>query len=180
MRIAITGGIAEGKSTVLRMLADLGFAVASSDEFARTVFQSEDVQSELRSLLGAQEPVTRDLIRAAIQSSAEIRRSVNRIMHPRIRHLNENSDATFFEVPLLIETCLQGKYDRVWVVTCGQAEQERRLRVRYGPELSFEKLVATQVSARVRLAFADRIFRTNEPVDAVLQSLSAAVADTLG
>jgi dephospho-CoA kinase len=166
MRVAVTGGIAEGKSTVLAMLDDLGFQTASSDQFARQAFYEAEVQAQFSKLTGLPLPVSPADLRGALVGSTVLRRAVNRIMHPHVVASIEESAAQFIEVPLLIETCLQTMFDEVWVVTCGPEEQTRRLDARYGQE-SGARLIDTQLSSFVKTPFADVVVRTNLPIETV-------------
>ena len=166
MRIAITGGIAEGKSTVLGYLADFGYSTASGDEFAREVFSDPAVQTRLSQLLGREPPVSASALREALRDSIGTRRAVNRIMHAPVAAKIAACPATFIEVPLLIETCLQPAFDAVWVVTCGPEEQLRRLVQRYGEDTANE-LVDYQLSATAKMPFGDVIVRTNYLPDTV-------------
>lgn len=180
MKLALTGGIAEGKSTVLGYIAELGFETISSDEIAREVFASSDVQSELASLFGVEPPVARALVRERTFENDDVRRALNRITHPRIvRHLRDHESGVF-EVPLLIESCLQGEFDRVWVVTSGAEEQLRRLVERTGDMAESRRMLTSQIPTRAKCAFADRIVRTNANPDAVRMYVHEAVRLDLG
>lgn len=168
VRIAITGGIAEGKSTVVGMIAAMGFETASSDRMAREVFSDPETQRLLAAILGKdEERVSPAELRQAMSESDAIRAQVNRVMHPRIRSLMEASTAPFHEVPLLIEACLQGHYEEIWVVTCGAVEQRRRLIERLTDERAADALIASQLSSEVKLAFADAVIRSEVPIEDV-------------
>ena len=170
--IAITGGIAEGKTTVCRYLAAAGATTVSADELARKVFQEAEVQRELASLLGA-EP-DRDVVREAL-GKPDLRRAINRVTHPRILLALAEARADFIEIPLLLETCLQDQFKAVWVVTCGREEQLRRLTARSGSEATAKSLIETQLSSRAKIPFADVLVRTNFPEPHVQRFVSAAL-----
>lgn len=171
-RIAVTGGIAEGKSTVLGYLEKMGYLVASADVVAREIFEQEETQAEISALIGATAPVGSDQVRQAIGSRPGIRRELNRMMHPRILRRIQESPAQFVEVPLLIEACLQGEFDQVWVVTCGREEQFRRLEARVGKGEAV-KLLGMQLPSEVKEVFADCVIRTNRAEEVVLQEVRA-------
>jgi len=174
--VAITGGIAEGKSTVLGILANLGFSTLSADLLAKEVFNDPEVNRSLASLLDIPFPVAPSDILNAISNRSGARRAVNRIMHPRILAGIQQSEAEFVEIPLLIEACLQGNFDRTWLVTCGRDEQRRRLRERYGDSFDFEALLAAQLTFSVKMVFADEVIRTNFPLETVRRNVSEALA----
>lgn len=177
MRLAVTGGIAEGKSTVVGYLRDAGYSTASADEAAREVFGSPDVQAFVSDRLGSSDPAR---VREAVASDASFRRSFNRLTHPKILAKLDDLEADVVEVPLLIEACLQQRFDRVWVVTCGPQEQLRRLVERLGDVPSAESLLATQLPSRVKIPFADCIVRTNLPEETVRGYVLDAVIASLG
>ena len=180
MRIAITGGIAEGKSTVMAYLRDLGHQTASSDEIARDVFQSEHVQEALSLLLGKETPISQEDVRHAIAQEHRMRRTVNRIMHPQILQEIARCPATFFEVPLLYETCIQGMFDCVWVVTCGKDEQLKRLSIRLESEEKAREMLQIQLATDIKSVFADKIIRTNRLEPDVIRCVKATVAREIG
>ncbi len=162
-RTAVTGGIAEGKSAVLAILASRGFSVASADEAARAVFREPGTNAALAALIGAEAPITGAELGAALAEAQgagdhRLRRRVNALMHPRVRaRMDAGSDGTpagFDEVPLLLETCLQGRYDAVWSVECSPETKAARLRARYG-EGGFAAIAAGQLPNAVRAVFAD-------------------------
>ncbi len=160
-RIAITGGIAEGKSTILGYCREEGFNTCSVDDLARTVFDSDPVQTGLAKLLGQPFPIMRADVRKAIGASPLVRRALNHLTHPLLLDALRKSNATIIEVPLLVETCLLGEFDRIWVVTCGRVEQVARLSQRVGRE-DAEALIKTQLPSNAKTPFADAIIRTNE------------------
>ncbi len=175
MKLGITGGPGEGKSTVLRVLAEQGLATASADDFARAAFQEPDIQRQLADAVGGPVPVSREQVREAVFRDPAQRRAVNRVMHPRILELMRASSAVAVEAPLLVETCLMSEFDRIWVVACGPDEQLRRLAARLGSIASARQMIASQLPTRVKSAFADRIIRTNLPEDSVRSFVIEAI-----
>ena len=101
-------------------------------------------------------------------------------MHSRIMDAIDASGAEFVEVPLLIETCQQGRFDEVWVVTCGADEQRKRLMQRYGESVRVDEILATQLPTEAKIPFADVVIRTNCEPEAVSRSVSKALARRSG
>lgn len=166
-RFALTGGIGEGKSTVLAEFAALGVKTDSADAIARSVFEQADIQAALAEELGISGAVCPPILREAIARDESVRRQVNRIMHPRILEMINDSSAEIIEVPLLIETCMHGKFDGVIVATCGLREQRKRLMDRYENEELVDRLLSTQLPTRAKIPFATEIVRTDRPFKAV-------------
>lgn len=164
--LAITGGIAEGKTTVCDILREQGISVLSSDDVARRLFETEPVQAFLADLLGELAPVSRDSVRRALGDPV-LRRAINCFLHPLVWGELQSSGAVAFEVPLLIEAALHPHFEQVWVVTCGLEEQWRRLMERTQNEETARRFLATQLPTRAKLPFADRVIRTNYQVQSV-------------
>jgi len=163
VRLAITGGICEGKSTVASYIREIGYEVANADQIAKDLLVTPAVQDALRVKTGRSDPITVDQIRGMFLEDASIRRYLNSLLHPLVREALTLGSAYIHEVPLLIETCMQGDYDRVWVVTCGPELQRRRLIERLGSEEAADSMLAKQLPTRAKLPFADRIIRTDWP-----------------
>ncbi len=159
MRIAVTGGIAEGKSTVLAEIASLGIPTLSADAVAREVLSTGQVQLEVGEALGLSLPLDRAELRARL-GDPSARRDLNRIMHPHVWATISSFQHGAVEVPLLIEACLHPAFDQVWVVTCGVTEQRRRLTERLGDARLVDTLLATQLPTRAKIPFASVIVRT--------------------
>jgi dephospho-CoA kinase len=173
---AITGGIAEGKSTLLGCLSELGYRTASADDIARDVFNDPGVNRLIATTAALAFPVNPSDLRQAFADRPHVRRLVNGVMHPRVLKGLKESTAEFVEIPLLIETCLQSEFDQIWVVTCGREEQLRRLRKRYGDSFDFHALLAAQLPTSAKTPFADEVFRTNQPIESVRRNVSDSLA----
>ncbi len=165
MQIAITGGIAEGKSTVLQFCADMGVPTLSADVLARQAFSDPEIQQEVEGLLGLS-IANREGIRSRILSDDEARRGLNQILHPWIAARARGFHGAV-EIPLLIETVRYLEVDAVIVVTCGEVEQRRRLMERLQDFELTERMLAAQLPTRVKMQFADAVVRTNDSLRSV-------------
>ncbi len=175
MRIAITGGVAEGKSTVLGYLTALGYRTASADVEARVLLASGAYQRPIADQFQLSLPLQAAKVRQAILESVENRRWLNALLHEPIMNRLFASDAEFFEIPLLYEACLQGEFDKVWVVTCGAEEQRRRLASRLQNEREVSLLLASQLPTAIKVLLSDRIVRTNQAESHVLRYVTESV-----
>ncbi len=123
-KVAITGGIATGKSTVSRMFQELGAVILDADQVAREVVAPGSPGWErLRQLLGPcyfgeTGELKRAMLRELIIADFQCREQVNAILHPAIlermngewlRHAETHEGRpVLFDIPLLFE----GKWDR--------------------------------------------------------------------
>ncbi len=159
--IAVTGGIAMGKSTVLRALSEAGFATISADQVAKTAFETKTVQD----FLEGSGLINRDDVRARVGQDPIFRQELNRKMHPIITKgmqtfMSGQRGPCAIEVPLLVEACLQHLFDEIWVADCDEQTQLKRLSEREGGLEAWEPIARAQVSRSVRNSYADVIVRT--------------------
>jgi len=116
LTIALTGGIAAGKTTVARILAEQGVPVIDADEVARALVEPgqpalEEIVSVFGSgVLDAAGCLDRAALRVQVFSVPEDRARIERILHPRIRQeMWRRSDIAVgpycvLAIPLLLET----------------------------------------------------------------------------
>lgn len=165
--LAITGGVAEGKSTVLRHLATLGARIWSADEEAARLMASPRIQREVAEAIRLPIPFSRSDLALRIREDVGARRTLNALLHAPILEAMAQAKPDVAEIPLLVEACLVGRFDEIWVVTCGPQEQRRRLVERLGDENAADALLATQLPTRAKLPFADLVVRTNTALENV-------------
>jgi len=170
LRVALTGGIGSGKSTVARMFAAHGAPVVDTDEIAHRLVQRgqpaylEIVEAFGTEILGADGEIDRPRLSGRIFDSADERRRLEAIVHPRVRHeIVERVPALhapycIIVVPLLIEAGMQDLADRILVVDCNEQQQIERVRKRSGlSEDRIRRIVAAQISSSERRSLADDV-----------------------
>jgi dephospho-CoA kinase len=170
LRIALTGGIASGKSTVAQMFGALGIPVIDADQVARDVVApGTPLLGQVFDNFGAQlrrgdGSLDRTALRRLVFEDAGKRSQLEALLHPAIRARTEQLAAQaagpyqIHVIPLLVETGAGSHYDRVLVVDCPQAVQLARLRSRDGCDtLQASAMLAAQASREARLAVADDV-----------------------
>jgi len=134
--IAVTGGIASGKSTVLSALAKRGFPVIDSDGVVAEIYSKGLAKSELEKEFGSSDKKEIALIAF---SSREKMRALESILHPRVEEIvgkkvaeleEKNSRAVFIEVPVFFESMPKTHFDAVAVIYCPEEIQRARLKKR--------------------------------------------------
>jgi dephospho-CoA kinase len=178
-RIAITGGVAEGKTTVLRIFESLGAQAISSDQLAATLLlPGTEVWEQLIREFG-QAIIAADGARERLATLAfgdpAVRRRLNRIMHPavvqalqaRLSEREPSPTPIFVEVPLLIEVALQGVFDAVVVVQATPALQRQRLLARGLSLPRARQILRAQLPTRCKTVFADWVIRTHGSLEQV-------------
>lgn len=125
IKVAITGGIGSGKSTVVRYLQEKGFPVFSCDEIYKEIYSSNEYQSELAAVFPdclIDGKIEKKLLTQKVFSDAEALKKLNKLAHMRImsalyeRMGNTPNDIAFAEVPLLFEGEYENNFDKIIVV----------------------------------------------------------------
>ena len=170
--VALTGGIAAGKTTVANHFAELGIAVIDADVLARDVVApgSHGLQAVIDifgdDILLANGQLNRRALRELVFMDISARQKLEAILHPLIRSAgktaaaNANSPYIIHCIPLLIETRQWQEHDRVLVVDASEYTQVHRLRQRDAvDDEHIQAILAAQASREARLAVADDIIR---------------------
>lgn len=145
LTIALTGGIACGKSTVAGMLAELGAAVIDADAISRGLTAADGLAlPAIRERFGdgvfhPDGTLNRAALSAIVFADEQALHALNGITHPLIfRQMQEQAEAcrkrgteiVVLDVPLLFETGMQHLGDIVACVHCPQETQIDRLKAR--------------------------------------------------
>ena len=175
--IGITGGVATGKSTVARRLLELlqqsiPIDLFSSDFEARRLTDSDFVvQEEIKAAFGVHvfDPegnLVRDRLRELVFQDAAARKTLESILHPRIREAwirrTRGDRLLLAEIPLLYETGAEHYFDRIIVTACSRASQVKRIVVerRLLKELA-EQIIQAQMSLEEKIRRADWVVWTD-------------------
>ena len=177
-RVALTGGIASGKTTVANLFAELGVPLIDTDVIARQVVEpgqpalTEVVANFGPDVLDADGRLDRRRMRERIFSDPTAKQRLEAILHPAIRaEMERLSHATgglyqVLVIPLLTEGKRRDHVDRVLLVDAPEELQVQRLRMRDG--VTHEQARASlnaQATRDERLAMADDIVRNTGRVD---------------
>ncbi len=142
----LTGGIASGKSTVSRMLRELGAHVLDADVIAREVVEPgtpglQAVAERFPGVLGPDGRLDRARLGARVFGDPQERAALNALLHPligqqfmlRTQALAEQGvERVLYDAPLLIENRLHLGMDGVVLVWVPREVQKARLMARDG------------------------------------------------
>jgi dephospho-CoA kinase len=197
--IALTGGIASGKSTVSARLAEHGAVVIDADKLAREVVEpgqpglAQIVEEFGEAVLQPDGSLDRPALGAIVFSDAAARQKLNEITHPAVwrrgKELIAAAEAAdqdaivIYDVPLLVEASADRpmRFDQVVVVNADRGERIRRLIAERGlSQAEAEARVGAQTSDEQRLAVADIVLDNDgsrEELLAAVDELWATLTD---
>lgn len=190
--VAVTGGVASGKSAATRAFEALGRHVADADIAARTLVApgSEGLAAVVErfgpGVLGADGALDRRALRERIFREPEAKRALEAILHPRIRAALEAEvraapgPYAVVAIPLLAEVGGRAAYpwlDRIVVIDVPRELQHARLVARDGVDAALaDAMLDAQASRAQRLAIADEVIDntgTREALQAAVAALDA-------
>lgn len=168
--IGLTGGIASGKSTIARLFSAHGISHIDADCVAREIVAlGEPVLARLAERYGQRilQPngeLDRAALRTIIFDDPSERHWVEALMHPAIRARMFEQIAclkgpyALLMVPLLLETNLDQRVDRVLVIDVPESLQRTRLKARdQSSDTQIDAILNAQLSRAERLARADDV-----------------------
>lgn len=184
--IAVTGGIASGKSTVSRRLAEHGAVVVDADQLSREAVApgSAGLEAIVRrwgpDLLTADGSLDRAALGAIVfRDHAELA-ALNAIVHPEVGRLTAARMAeagmgdpdvvVVYDIPLLVEAAVNQPFDLVVTVSAPIHERVRRLAELRGMSAEEAELrVANQATDADREAVADVVIDSSGSLDETIR-----------
>ena len=170
IKVALTGGIACGKSLISRTFRSLGIKLIDLDKIARHV--SATNTPGLRalekhfgpSILNNDRSLNREALRQKLFENTENQAIIESILHPKILEKmqmdiqNSHQRLIVVEVPLLVEKNLSYLFDRAIVVDCTKQNQLKRLIKRDNIDQKMaKKILSTQASQKQRLDLGKKL-----------------------
>lgn len=177
-RVALSGGIASGKSVVADMFAELGIPVIDTDIIARQVVEPgqpalDDIHDRFGdTVIDAAGNLDRRALRKLVFSDDDARLDLEAILHPRIGAETRRQAVAapgpyqIIVVPLLVGSPLGKFVDRVLIVDCDEELQLKRLLARDAETVDqARRILAAQSSREERLAIADDVIRSDRSLE---------------
>jgi dephospho-CoA kinase len=173
IRLALTGSIGMGKSTVAAMFERAGIPVFDADAIVRRL-QAED--PELIAAIGSRFAHTvtdgildRQALAARVLANPKELAALEAIVHPAVHTAraqflmaNQNTPVVLFDIPLLFETHGEEAFDKIIVVSAPIEAQRRRVLAR--PEMTeakFEAMLERQLPDEEKRRRADFVIDTS-------------------
>src|SRR5690349_1875201 len=194
MRVALTGGIASGKSTVSALLRSLGAVVIDADQLARDVVAPgtpglDEVVSEFgEGVLAEDGSLDRPAMAKRVFGDDDARRRLEGIIHPRVFEefvrLEEEAPEgalVVHDIPLLAETGRTDDFEAVLVVDAPRETQvERMVRDRGWTREDAESRIAAQADREKRLAIATHVIENDGTREELEERVRELYAELVG
>lgn len=190
-KLGLTGSIATGKSTALKVFADLGYPTFSADEAVHELYQNHAIKPVAKLFPQAlvNRRIDRAILGAILAKNPERLKHLEAVVHPLVRKQMKNFLASaeasgaklaVIDVPLLYETGFDYGLDAVALTFCDESQLRARALAR--PGMDVEKLniiLARQISQDEKKQRADYLIDTGASLehmhDQVKQIIAAIV-----
>ncbi len=193
--VALSGGIASGKSTIARRLAEHGAVHVDADQLAREAVAAGSpglaaIAARFGSaVIAADGTLDRAALGSVVFDDAEALEALNAIVHPEVRRIGQQRIAAakaadpdaivVYDVPLLVEANVSMPWDLVVIAEApAELRKRRMIELRGMSAEDAERRIANQASDAERRAVADVIIDTGgseaytlEQVDALWERL---------
>jgi len=194
LKVAITGNIASGKSSLAGIWVRAGVPLVSADGLAREAVEpgTPGLEAVLRAfgpgIIGDDGTLDRDSLRGIVFRDPALRHQLEAILHPLINNLrkewlqrqaDKGSKLAVAEIPLLFEAGLEENFDLVVFVDAPSQERLRRLVEIRGlnPEEAL-RILDAQMSPDQKLTRADYVIH-NSGTEVELEVRALALLDLL-
>jgi dephospho-CoA kinase len=181
--IGLTGGIGCGKSLAAQYFAELGAIVIDADQLARAAIErGSEGFDEVLTIFGDSILSNGDIDRRALgeivfRNPAQKKR-LEEIVHPFVRRQFEEAVSSLtgdqvlvYEIPLLVETGAQERFDVVITVESSLDNRMARLRQRGMHVSEIEGRIAAQASREQRIEAADFLIENDGDEDELLRQV---------
>jgi dephospho-CoA kinase len=171
--LGLTGGIGSGKSTALAYLHELGAATISSDDIVHDLYSTAEVIDRIRERFGdvvvdGAGGISRPALAGIVFSDETELRWLEELLHPFVRDavtewVERQQDAhprpalVVVEVPLLFETGLEERFDRVMLITAPDDVRRKRVTAKL-TDSEFSRRRAQQMPEEEKIARSDFVF----------------------
>ena len=182
--VAITGGIASGKSVVSKWFEDQKFSVIYADKIGHELLEDKYFKNKIKEIFGKEviinSSVDRVKLGEIIFNSAEKRKQLNELLHPEIlkkmqQIINASSkEILIFEIPLLFENSLHKAFDLVINIWTDEEIQLKRLMKRKSmTRVKALKRISSQIPTSEKQKKADVNIENNTSLNSLEDKLNS-------
>lgn len=179
LKVAVTGGIGSGKSSLCSLISNLGYTVLSSDAVAKEIMiQNAEVKKKIIKHFGKESyidgNINKEYLAKKVFSNPEKTELINSIVHPAtVKEMQAiiqkeflKRDIVFIESALIYEAKIQKNFDYVILVSTGDEEKVARVvkRDNVKPDSVIER-INSQIPDEEKKKLADFIINNDSTIE---------------
>ncbi|VWL85485.1 dephospho-CoA kinase [Oceanivirga miroungae] len=181
MIYGLTGGIASGKSNILKEFKNLGYDILELDKLGHELLFDKNIKNEIlakidSNILNNEDEIDRKKLGKVVFSNKDKLEILNSILHKnildimdsKIKKARENNTNLVIEVPLLFELNLENKFDKVIVTYVDEKTQIERIMKRDNKtKIEAKKVIDKQMPQELKIKKADIVIKTDKDLSYV-------------
>lgn len=180
LHIALSGGIASGKTYVSNKFSSLGVDIIDTDIIAHEIVLPgrsalEEITDNFgKSVLQKDGALNRRLMRKIVFEDSKKRLILESILHPKIQNEVKNKISSLdgpyqiIVVPLLTKSPILKQVNRILIIDCDEKKQLKRLIKRDGISTKLaSQIMSSQSDRKERLSIADDIILNDDDFDSL-------------
>ncbi len=178
-RIAITGSLASGKSTVAKLISGNKYPIFSADKIVKELYKKNFfINITKRKFHFKNTKNLKEKVRNLIKNNKKSLKQLELIIHPFVRkemrnfmRLKKNNKNQIFEIPLLIESKLKKYFDIVVFVGAKKKIRLKRYVAAGGDKKIFTILEKRQDKPRKKIKMSDYVIYNNKSIKNLKKSV---------
>jgi len=187
--IGLTGGIATGKSTVCKILKDLGVEIIDADQIAHNVLKNKEVVKNIKKefgfhILDDNGEIDRKKLGQVVFNDQKKLKKLESFTHPKIFEIIKNrlevldtdNKLVVLDAPLLFEVALDKEVDETWVIYADKKTQIKRIVKRDNlTKKEAEKRIDTQMPLNKKIEKADVVIDNEGSIKSLREKIKKLV-----
>lgn len=188
-KIAVTGGIASGKSVVCDIIENLGYTVIYTDKINSELLADAEYQKKLTLIFPSAIKngiVDKKYIRNEILQDDSKRLALNALAHSEIKtrvlNMLEKVDAKaiFVEIPLIVESGMKDYFDQIWCVVADINTKIKRIEQRDNvSSLDAQKIIQCQKKDSELISIADIVIENNGDLNKLKEEVGILICTAI-
>ena len=180
MKIGITGSLASGKTTASKILSFKRGPLFSADKVVKELYKNNRFKILIKKKFKIDNNKIKKTLKEIILRDKKNIKKLEMIIHPLVRKkmnnftsMNKNKKNLFYEIPLLVESNLMGKFDVILFIKAKKKLRLKMFKLKGGDEKLFTFLNNKQLSDQKKIKFCDYIVVNEKNLNFLKKKLSA-------